>query len=116
MKSYFWRYQTILFLLYIFWSDFFTMGGPFNQLFFNFALFYPLGFLVGYRPNFGNLRMAYFSAFLFNFSTYVVAVLTGISIDSWVIIIIDFFSLILFLEAGRLMGKLAQDNQRGDHL
>ena len=62
MNSAFWRYQIILTLLLIFWGDFFVSGGLLNQLAFNFALFYPLGFLVGYGPKLENRRTAYVAA------------------------------------------------------
>ena len=46
MKTAFARYLLLLGLLFIFWSEFFVAGGALNQLAFNFAVFYPLGFLV----------------------------------------------------------------------
>ena len=46
VKTAFARYLLLLGLLFIFWSEFFVAGGALNQLAFNFAVFYPLGFLV----------------------------------------------------------------------
>ncbi len=111
MNSAFWRYQIILTLLLIFWGDFFVSGGVLNQLAFNFALFYPLGFLVGYRPRLENRCTAYVAALLFNCSSYLLAFNSGVFIDNWTVIILDFVSLILFLEVGRIIGKRAQSKE-----
>lgn len=107
MESHFWRYQIILIVLYIFWSNFFDARGLLNQLVFNFALFYPLGFLVGYRSNLENLGTAYFSAFLFNSLSYVLAMSEGVLIQGWKIIIVDYLSVLIILEIGRIIGKHA---------
>jgi hypothetical protein len=112
MKSDFWRYQLILTILFVFWSNFFVTGSFLDQLVFNFALFYPLGFLVGYRSNFENRRIAYFSAFLFNCSSYVLAIASGVPIQDWKIVIFDFVSVIFILEIGRIKGKHANHNQK----
>ncbi|WP_235838669.1 hypothetical protein [Desulfosporosinus metallidurans] len=98
-------------LAFHFLGRFFVPGGLLNQLTLNFALFYPLGFLVGYRPRLENRRTAYVAAFLFNCSSYLIAVISGVSIDNWTIVILDFVSLILFLEAGRIIGKRAQSKE-----
>ena len=111
MNSAFWRYQILLTLLFIFWGDFFVSGGLLNQLAFNFALFYPLGFLVGYRPKLENRRTAYVAALLFNCSSYLLALNSGVFIDNWTIVILDFVSLIFFLETGRIIGKRAQSKE-----
>lgn len=111
MNSAFWRYFIILSLLFIFWGEFFVSGGPLNQLTFNFAIFYPLGFLVGYRPRIENLRSAYLAAFAFNFSSYLVAGISGITVESWIMVVLDFISLIFFLKAGTFMGQRAQSKE-----
>lgn len=116
MRSGFWRYQLIMIVLFIFWSNFFVSGGVLNQVTFNFAVFYPLGFLVGYRSNVENLRSAYFSALLFNCTSYVLAVAAGIPMLDWKLIVSDFLSLIFVLEIGRMVGKRANPIQRRDHL
>ena len=107
MKSDFWRYQIILTVLFIFWTGFFDTGGLLNQLVFNFALFYPLGFLIGFRPELESKSTAYISAFLFNCSSYVIAMASGIPIQSWFIVTIDFLSVLVILETGRIVGKCA---------
>lgn len=84
------------------------MDGPLNQLTFNFAVFYPLGFLVGYRPRLENLRSAYLAAFLFNCLSYLFAGISGIPIESWTMVVLDFISFIVFLKIGTIMGQRAQ--------
>ncbi|MDR3602793.1 MAG: hypothetical protein P4L49_20340 [Desulfosporosinus sp.] len=111
MKSAFWRYFLILGLLFIFWNEFFIADSLPNQLTFNFALFYPLGFLVGYRPRLENLRSAYCAAFLFNLASYLVAGILGIPIESWTIVALDFMSLVIFVKLGTIMGHRALSKQ-----
>lgn len=107
MNSAFWRYLLILSLLFIFWGEFFVMGGVLNQLAFNFAIFYPLGFLVGYRPRFETIRSAYFVAFLFNTLSYLVASIADIPIESWLLVVLDFVSVGVYLKVGMVMGQHA---------
>ncbi|HWQ40572.1 MAG TPA: hypothetical protein VN456_00880, partial [Desulfosporosinus sp.] len=104
MNAAFWRYQLLLGLLYIVWIDFFTSGGVLNQLVFNFALFYPLGYLAGYRRHFEDLRSAYLAAFSFNLLSYLIIFIAGIPIESWTIVPVDFVSLIFFLKVGMIIG------------
>lgn len=111
MNSAFWRYLLILSLLFIIWGEFFVSGGVLNQLAFNFAIFYPLGFLVGYRPRFENIRSAYIAAFSFNILSYLVASISEIPIESWTMVVLDFVSLGFFLKAGMIMGQRAQSKE-----
>lgn len=111
MNSAFWRYFLILCLLFIFWGEFFVSDGVLNQLAFNFALFYPLGFLVGYRSPLENLRTAYIAALAFNTMSYVVAGVSGIPLESWTMVVIDFISLTFFLQVGTIIGKRAQSKE-----
>jgi len=108
MKFAFWRYLFILSLLFIFWGEFFVSDGVLNQLTFNFALFYPLGFLVGYRPQLEDLHSAFLAAFIFNCVSYLVAGISGIPIESWTMVGLDFISLVVFLKIGMIMGQRAQ--------
>ncbi|EGW36248.1 hypothetical protein [Desulfosporosinus sp. OT] len=108
MNSAFWRYFLILSLLFIFWGEFFVSDGLLSQLTFNFAVFYPLGFLVGYRSRPENLRSAYLAAIIFNTLTYLVAVISGIPIEGWTLVVLDFISLFIFLKIGMIMGHRAQ--------
>ncbi|SPF50745.1 putative membrane protein [Candidatus Desulfosporosinus infrequens] len=108
MNSAFWRYILILSVLFIFWGQFFVTDGLLNQVSFNFALFYPLGFLVGYRPRLENLRSAYLAALLFNCLSYLAAVVSGIPIESWIVVGLDFLSLLVFLKVGMIIGQRAQ--------
>ncbi len=108
MNTAFWRYQLILCLLFIVWGEFFVVGGVLTQLAFNFAVFYPLGFLVGYRPASENAYSAYIAAISFNILSYLLASSLEISIESWTMVIIDFMSLGVYLKVGMMMGKRAQ--------
>lgn len=111
MKSVFWRYMLLLSLLYIFWGGFFVTNGVLSQLALNFALFYPLGFLVGYRHQYENLRSAYFAALVFNFLSYVMAILVQIPIGNVFLILIDYVSLFIFLKVGMDIGLRAQSKE-----
>lgn len=101
----FWRYQLILVLLYIVWDGFFTIGtGTLaNQVAFNFAVFYPVGFLGGYRRE----KKVYLfgAALLFNILTYFLAILNGVRIDDWQIVPVDFISLVILVGVGFYIGK-----------
>ncbi|TGE32272.1 hypothetical protein [Desulfosporosinus sp. Sb-LF] len=110
MNFAFWRYQLLLTVLFLFWGGFFVTGGALNQIAFNFAVFYPLGFLVGYRPQVENERTAFLAALLFNLLSYVVARASAISIQSW-IVVIDYMSLFIFLKAGLIIGHRAQSKE-----
>lgn len=111
MNSAFWRYQLILSLLFIIWGEFFVSGGVLNQLVFNFAIFYPLGFLVGYRPQFENIRSAYIAAFSFNSLSYLVATISEVQIESWTMVVLDFVSVGFLFKAGMIMGQRAQSKE-----
>ena len=111
MNSVFWRYQLILSLLYIFWGGFFVSGGTLNQLAFNFALFYPLGFLVGYRRKYEDFRTAYLAALTFNLLSYLIAGLVEFRVESWMLVVLDFVSLVVFLNIGMYIGRRAQSKE-----
>lgn len=111
MNYAFWRYQLFLSLLYIFWGEFFVSGGILNQVAFNFSLFYPLGFLVGYRAKYEQVRSAYLAAFTFNLFSYLIAMITEYPIGSWILVVIDFVSLVVFLNVGMYIGRRAQSKE-----
>ena len=111
MNYAFWRYQLILSLLFVFWGEFFDSGGILNQLVFNFSLFYPLGFLVGYRSKYENLRTAYLAAFIFNLLSYLIAYLVEVPIESWALIVLDFASVVVYLHIGMYIGRGAQSKE-----
>jgi len=111
MNFSYWRYLLILSLLFIIWGEFFVSGGVLNQLAFNFAIFYPVGFLVGYRPQVENIRSAYIAAFTFNTLSYLVAIISEIPIESWTLVILDFGSVGLFLKAGMIIGQRSQSKE-----
>lgn len=99
----FWRYQVILLLLFIFWSQFFTDEAMANQLVFNFAVFYPVGFLGGYRKE--NKFSLFGAVLIFNSLTYLFVFLTGGRIEDWLIVPIDFSSLAIFTGIGYFIGN-----------
>ena len=105
MNIAFWRYLLILSLLFIIWGEFFVSGGVLNTLTFNFAIFCPLGFLVGVRPQSENFRAAYIAAYIFNSLSYLLASISAIPIESWTLVIIDFASVGFFLKVGMIMGR-----------
>ncbi len=111
MNFAFWRYLLILSLLFILWGEFFIEGGVFNQLVFNFAIFYPIGFLVGYRPRFETIRSAYVAAYSFNILSYLVASFAGIPFGSLIIVVLDFLSVGFYLKLGMIMGQRAQSKE-----
>jgi hypothetical protein len=104
----FWRYQVMLVLLFIFWSQTFNFGTPGNQLVFNFAVFYPVGFLGGYRKE--NKFSLFGAVLVFNSLTYLLTLLTGSRIEDWLIVPIDFISLVIFIEVGYYFGKIMSKN------
>lgn len=112
MNTAFWRYLLLLGLLFILWSEFFVSAGVLNQLALNFALFYPLGFLVGYRPRQENLYTAYLAGFIFNSLSYYFAYIYGVQIESWTMIILDFSSFIFFVKLGAIIGTRAQSKNK----
>ncbi|MGC7872462.1 hypothetical protein ACPUYX_13155 [Desulfosporosinus sp. SYSU MS00001] len=109
MNNAFWRYMLLLGLLYLFWSEFFVSGGILTQLALNFAIFYPLGFLVGYRPQQESLAAAYITGFIFNSLSYVVAYSYGIPLGNWPMVILDFASFIMVVKVGAIIGKRAHE-------
>lgn len=104
----FWRYQVLLVLLFIFWSQFFIPENLAIQLVFNFAVFYPIGFLGGYRKEDKYSLLG--AVLVFNSLTYLLALLTGFRIEDWLIVPIDFISLVIFIEAGYYFGKIMSKN------
>ncbi|AFM42101.1 hypothetical protein Desaci_3200 [Desulfosporosinus acidiphilus SJ4] len=108
MNKAFWRYMLLLSLLFLFWSEFFVSGGILSQLAFNFALFYPLGFFVGYRSRQENIRTAYLAGFIFNLLSYLASFIYQIPIQSWSMVILDFVSFFIFVKLGAIFGKRAQ--------
>ena len=99
----FWRYQLILVLLFILWGQFFTSGTLADQIALNFAVFYPVGFLGGYRKE--NKLHLYGAVIVFDCLTYLFTFLSGVLIENWLLVPADFLSLVLFTEVGYYMGK-----------
>ncbi len=99
----FWRYQLILVLLYIVWGQFFTAGTLANQVAFNFAVFYPVGFLGGYRKE--KKFNLFATALIFNCLTYLLTLLSGVRIEKWLIVPVDFLSMLIVMGIGFYISK-----------
>lgn len=94
----------VLMLLYFTWGGFFPEPTFPNQVIFNFALFYPVGFMNGYLEDAGGVLSVYRIAILFNIMTYGLVIVAGIRIPL-LLAGADFLTLFLFLYLGILMGK-----------
>ena len=99
-----WHYVMVLVSLYLIWGEFFPEPTWINQVVFNFALFYPVGFMSGYFKDAGGIFRVFRIAFLFNVMTYVLAYTANVKIPL-LLVGIDFFTMLLFLYLGILMGK-----------
>ena len=109
MRLTFWRFQLILLVLYFFWGNFFTGGGLISQIVYNFAVFYPVGFLEGYWPAPSGKWTVLAAAMVFNVMSYLVAVLAAMVLPGWPIVVIDYVSMAAFILIGKWMGhRLAQ--------
>lgn len=99
-----WHYAVVLVSLYFIWGEFFPEPTFINQVVFNFALFYPVGFMNGYFKDAGGAFPVFRAAFLFNLITYVLVISAGQSVPL-LLAGVDFLTLFLFLYFGILMGK-----------
>lgn len=99
-----WHYAMVLMSLYFIWGEFFPEPTFINQVIFNFALFYPVGFMNGYFEDAGGALPVFRMAILFNLMTYGLVILAGISIPL-LLASVDFLTLFLFLYLGIVMGK-----------
>lgn len=99
-----WHYAMVLMSLYFIWGEFFPEPTFINQVIFNFALFYPIGFMNGYFEDAGGALPVFRMAILFNLMTYGLVILAGISIPL-LLAGVDFLTLFLFLYLGIVMGK-----------
>lgn len=105
MRLSFWRFQLFLFLLYLVWGNFFTAETLINQAVFNFAVFYPVGFLEGYWPAPGGKKEIYQAAVIFNCLTYLIAFVSGVYVQNLFVVFADFLSMIIFVQLGIVMGR-----------
>ncbi len=105
MRLTFWRFQIILFILYFFWGNFFTGDSLVSQAAFNFAVFYPVGFLEGYWPAPTGKWTVYVAGVSFNVFTYLVVLIAGVPWPKGETVIIDFVSMALFIWAGTWIGR-----------
>ncbi|GBG57528.1 hypothetical protein SPFL3101_02879 [Sporomusaceae bacterium FL31] len=90
--------------LYFLWGEFFPEPTIVNQIIFNFALFYPVGFLNGYFKDPGGVLRVLPIAFLFNIMTYVLAFAVNVKIPL-LLAALDFVTMFVFLYLGILIGR-----------
>lgn len=99
-----WHYAMVLVGLYFIWGEFFPEPIWINQVVFNFALFYPVGFISGYFKDPGGIQRVIRISFVFNLMTYVLAIAARVKIPFY-LAGIDFLTMVLFIYLGTLMGK-----------
>jgi hypothetical protein len=99
-----WHYAFALVSLYFIWGEFFPEPTFINQMVFNFALFYPIGFMNGYFKDPGGVIAVFRMCILFNLMTYVLVFAAGQKVP-WLLAGVDFVTMFLFLYLGILMGK-----------
>lgn len=101
-----WHLGLLMFAFYLFWGGYFTELSFATQIVFNFAIFYPAGFMAGYFSTRSRLRDVFLTGFLFNCLTYGLAFVGGQSIEVGYVGV-DFISMCLWIYTGILVGKRA---------
>lgn len=99
-----WHYAVVLVSLYFIWGEFFAEPTFINQVVFDFAIFYPVGFMNGY---FGDLRgvfPVFQTSILFNLMTYVLVIASGLNV-SLLLACADVLSMLVFIFLGIIIGK-----------
>jgi hypothetical protein len=90
--------------LYFIWGGFFVERTWINQVVFNFAVFYPVGFVNGYFQHARGPFRVFRAAVLFNVITYLIAIATGETIPL-LLAGLDFITLFLFITLGIRIGN-----------
>lgn len=103
-----WHFGLLIFAFYLFWSEYFTDLSIALQIIFNFAVFYPAGFLAGYFSTRSRLQDVFLIGFLFNCLTYGLAFAGGQSV-MLENVGVDFISMGLCIYIGVLIGKRTAD-------
>lgn len=103
-----WHYTLVMIFLYFLWGGFFTELNWMNQGVFNFAVFYPIGFMNGYFQQAQEAFMAFRTAIVFNIVTYGVVIAAGERVPL-PLAGFDFFTLFLFIFLGIRMGLQARE-------
>lgn len=99
-----WHYAVVLVSLYFIWGEFFPEQTFINQVVFNFALFYPVGFMNGYFKDPGRAIPVFRMVIVFNLMTYVLVIASGISVPL-LLACVDFLTMFLFVYLGIFMGR-----------
>lgn len=99
-----WHFGLLLFAFYLFWGGIFTEVSIAEQIVFNFAVFYPAGFIAGYFKTRSRAQDVYVAGFLFNLLTYGLAFAGGQQLNL-LLVGIDFSSMFLCIFIGILVGK-----------
>ncbi|AHF06661.1 hypothetical protein [Desulfitobacterium metallireducens] len=99
-----WYFGLFMFAFYLFWGGYFTDLSVASQIVFNFAVFYPAGFLAGYFSKRSRLRDVFLSGFLFNSLTYGLAFAGGQTVKLGYVGV-DFITMILWIYIGIFVGK-----------
>lgn len=99
-----WHFGLLMFAFYLFWGGYFTELSIASQIVFNFAVFYPAGFLAGYFSTRSRLPDVFLSGFLFNALTYGLVFAGGQTVKLEYVGV-DFISMILWIYIGLRVGK-----------
>jgi uncharacterized membrane protein YcaP (DUF421 family) len=100
-----------LLALYWLWGGFFSEQTLVNQLVFNFALFYPVGFMNAYFKDSRGVLSVFQVAVIFDLATYIPALILAIDIPLSMVGI-DFLTMALFLLLGTFIGKKASNRNQ----
>lgn len=98
-----WHYFLVMGSLYFLWGAYFLELTWINQVVFNYAVFYPVGFINGYFQNAKQSFLVYRAAMLFNILTYVIVITAGGTIP-FPLVGLDFFTMFLFIILGTKIG------------
>lgn len=99
-----WHFGLLMFAFYLLWGGFFTEISIPSQLVFNFAVFYPAGFIAGYLYQRSRLQDVFLTGLVFNILTYGIAFAGGQSVKLYYVGV-DFLSMALWIYIGILLGK-----------
>jgi len=86
----------------------------FNQVAFNFAVFYPVGLLAGYGDDPRGQLPVYLAAWTFNIATYLFAFLSGVDIGQPLLAAVDFLSMSAVVWMGIFFGRRLRAEPSGD--
>lgn len=106
-----WHYMLLLMALYWLWGVFFGEQTMINQFVFNFALFYPVGFINAYFGDSKGGLSAFQVAAIFDLATYIPVLILAIDVPLS-LISIDFLTMVLFVCLGIFIGRRARNKNK----